>query len=57
LSLEQFQWRCAEAVVKWGRRPEVQKILASKAEDSVKMEQLVLAMFGPRTQKEVPGAQ
>jgi len=56
LSLDQFEWRCADLVVKWGRRPEVQKILASKAEDSVKMEQLVLQMFGERKEREVPGA-
>lgn len=54
LSLEQFQWKCAEAVARYARRPEIQKILASKENDSAKMEQLVLAMFGERKAKEVP---
>jgi hypothetical protein len=56
LSEDQFRWRCAEAVAKYARRPEIQKILASKSDDSAKMEQLVLAMFGPVQEKEAPSA-
>lgn len=54
LSQSQFEWKAAGELLKWGRKPEVQRILASKEDDSRKMEQLVLAMFGDRPEKEAP---
>lgn len=54
LSLDQFQWKAAQEVLKWGRTAKVQAILASKEDDSRKMEQLVLAMFSDRPEREVP---